>query len=95
VLVVAAGYKPKWLWNLWGRDLEDQFQLEPLPTASAQAALEQIQEILEERKLTSEAYRLWSLGPQHRLESRLDSDERKMVARFLSEGIASLQVSAN
>ena len=90
VLVVASGYRPKWVWNLWGRDLADQFQLDPLPTGSAKDALDEIRMILHDRELVPRANDLWSLGPRYKLESRLTEDELRTVDEFLAEGISTL-----
>jgi hypothetical protein len=84
VLVVAPGYKPQWIWDLWSKaDDTRRTDLQPLRPREAAAALRRIAELLRKPVLTGGDVRPWSLGAGGRLEVRLEPEERDRADSWL------------
>lgn len=90
IVVVAPGYKAKWVWNLWERNFPDQFQMVALPELEARTELREIEALLGREKLTGFEKDRWSLGDGLTIEVRLSSEEKAMVQSFVREGVPKL-----
>jgi hypothetical protein len=88
VLVVASGYEPQWVWNLWSKDSP---VLVPLSNRAAQDELQTLSAILDHKALRGPKEKgLFSYAGDDPVYVRLTRGERQMVRSFLSDGLAKL-----
>jgi len=92
VVVVARGYRPKWVWNLWQRDIKDQFQLEPLSEQEWKKQQERMKQWLESERIervpeSMDEVMIWGIAPQYTIEVRLTEDEREAALSFLVDQV--------
>lgn len=95
VLVVAPGYEPKWVWDLWSRSAADHFLLIPISPGEARSSLLNLARLLEKDELLGEDKDLWSLGQPHALENRVDDAGRALACGFITKAIQSLPTEPN
>ena len=92
IVVVADGYEPKWIWNLWERDLEGQFQLAPL-RGDEKGVYVRIRTLLQKDQLIDEERRLWSLGGSRPIHVRFTDQDRELCESFLNETIGPINAT--
>jgi hypothetical protein len=89
IMVVAPGYKPKWLSDLWPEEQREIF-LNPIVGSAARAELQRISAMIEDKTLSEADKRMFAYASPDPIYVRLTEREKQLIRSFVSEALTNL-----